>query len=212
MNYQEYCKTIKGVVIPKTLVFDIGYLWFHHDRLPLKLISLGNTSTPVINVPSRALNSYGKMVSVTDISKNAFAGNGFLTDIIIPSSIWSLPEEAFSGCTHLKNITIPKTIKRIPAKTFDGCSNLENVYYEGSLEDWENMDIAFERYEIDFGGNIPGTPIRVITDERIVYIPGNDALRKATIHFNCDLKQLETEYRDDNNNYNKNAEYKIYPE
>ena len=74
------------------------------------------------------------------------------------------------------------------------------------------MDIAFERYEIDFGGNIPGTPIRVITDERIVYIPGNDALRKATIHFNCDLIQLETEYRDDNNNHNKNAEYIIYPE
>ena len=69
MNYQEYCETIKGVVIPKTLVFDIGYLWFHHDRLPLKLVSLGNTSTPVINVPSRVLNSYGKMVPVTDISK-----------------------------------------------------------------------------------------------------------------------------------------------
>ncbi len=212
MNYHVFYETVKNVEIPKTLVLDTAYFWFHREHLPLKLVSLGAASNPVVKVPSTGLNSYVNIVPIRYISKKVFAGNRLITDIILPPSILECPEEAFSGCTNLKNITIPKTIKRILTKTFDGCTNLENVYYEGSREEWESIDIEYERVEIDFGGNLPGTPVRSVIDERRVPIPGNEALRKATVHFNCDLKLFEDEDTDDINNQNKTGMYEICQE
>ncbi|MCR5627721.1 MAG: hypothetical protein K6F99_10405 [Lachnospiraceae bacterium] len=58
------------------------------------------------------------------------------------------------------------------------------------MEDWKTIDIVTEKHEIDFGDFIPGSPVSEIEDERLVHIPGNDALYRATIHFCCDPDRL----------------------
>ena len=188
MNFYDYYETIKGTVIPETLEFDSAVMCLHRSRLPLRLASLGGCNSIVIRVPQFARNSYGSIVPVTKIKAGAFSNNKNVTDILLPSNISEIPKGAFTGCKNLKNITLPKSIKRIEEKTFEGCTSLENVYYEGTREEWNQIDIVCEKYEIDFGDVIPGSPVQEILDERKVFIPGNEALRTATIHFNCDFR------------------------
>lgn len=71
-------------------------------------------------------------VTITDIEKNAFRYNTKLEEIVFPESITNVEENAF-----------------------DCCTNLREVYYEGTLEEWQAITIAY----------------------------GNDYLRWATIHY-----------------------------
>ena len=71
-----------------------------------------------------------------------------LTDAIIPSEFKDLQisvigEGLFRGCFDLKNVLIPKTIKLIEKDAFS-CISIENVYYDGTIEDW--MNINFNGY------------------------------------------------------------------
>ncbi len=187
MTYSEYCTAMKEEEIPEELEFVQAILWLHPYKLPLGLYSLGNSSRRIIKVPRIAVNRYGNTVPVIYIAKDTFAGNGTVTDIILPSSIERLPKGAFAGCSGLRNITIPTRARFIAEKTFDGCISLENVYYEGTEEEWDMITVIHERHEIDFGECIPGTPVQETIAERRIHIPGNDALFSANIHFKCDL-------------------------
>ena len=189
MNYKEYCESVKDVEVPDCLVFSRAVMWVHPEVLPLELVSIGEKELSTVKVPGTIINRSGRIVPVTAIAKDAFAGNKNITDIILPSGIERFPQGAFAGCSNLKNITIPKRIKHIKEKTFAGCVNLENVYYEGTQEEWDAMEIVHEKHEIEFGDVIPGTPVRLIIAERRVFIPGNEALLTANIHFRCDLTE-----------------------
>ena len=119
MNYNEYCKFLKGIEISDSLEFCQAIMWLHPEKLPLGLVSIGNSGLSIIKVPEKATNRFGRTVPVICIAKEAFSGNKTVTDIILPPSIERLPAEAFSGCSSLKNITIPRRIKTIKEKTFD---------------------------------------------------------------------------------------------
>ena len=192
MDYREYCESVRDVapLRDKELYFD-AIMWPHRARLPLRLISIGDKDLSVGKVPERIKNKYGNIVPVVGISGSAFAGNEKITDILLPSCIENLPAGAFAGCRNLKNITIPKNIPVILEKTFEECVGLENVFYEGTIEEWRKLKIVHEKHEIEFGNCIPGTPVHQVLSERLVHIPGNDALFSATIHFRCELEKTE---------------------
>ena len=189
MNYKEYCESIKNVEIPDTLQFCQAIMWFHEEVLPLGLVSIGKSDLSIIKVPEKEKNRFGRVVPVIAFAKDVFSGNKKITDIILPSGIYRFPQGAFSGCTGLKNITIPKKVKYIREKTFEGCRGLENVYYEGTPDEWRKIKIVHEKHEIEFGDIIPGTPVHSVKAERILFIPGNEALLTTNIHFHCDLKE-----------------------
>ena len=44
--------------------------------------------------------------------------------------------------TNFVNITIPKSLKTIGVDCFKGCNELKNIYYEGTEEEFENIEIA----------------------------------------------------------------------
>ena len=188
MNYRDYYESIKEIEISKTRQYYFGVRRNLHRRYPFGLVSSGGCSDKVIRVPHFVGCINDSLIPVTAVSPFAFSGNKTITDIILPSNIREISKGAFSGCKSLRNITLPKSIKRIEEKTFEGCASLENVYYEGSPEEWDQISILYEKYEIDFGELIPGTPVQKKLDERRVFIPGNEALKKATIHFNCDFQ------------------------
>ena len=85
---------------------------------------------------------------------------------------------------------LPKAVKIIRERTFVNCESLENVYYEGTPEEWSQIQIMHHKHEVTFGEPIPGTPINRIVSERMVHIPGNDALLTANIHFNCSYEGI----------------------
>ena len=192
MNYKEYYETIKDVEVSDKLVFNLAILWLHPEKLPVGLVSVGDGDLKIVKVPERVKNKYGRFVPLVAVARDAFAGNTTVTDIILPRSVTSLPEGAFAGCRNLRNIVIPKSIKKFRKKTFDGCVNLKNVFYEGTPEEWDEIEIVHRKHEIEFGDCIPGTPVHTILAERRVFIPGNEALLTADLHFHCDLGETVT--------------------
>lgn len=191
MNFIEFKEKIKDKPYSENIKFDQAIMWVHPEILPLGVVSIGEDDGGVIKIPSIAKNSFGKEVYVIAISKNAFAGHDKITDIVLPATIEKIPQGAFAGCSSLKRITIPKNIKSIREGTFDGCANLEDIYFEGTREEWETINIIYQRHEIEFGPLIPGTPIQEIKSEQLVHVPGNDAVLKCNIHFHCSLSDLE---------------------
>ncbi len=75
-----------------------------------------------------------------------------ITDITVKDGVTSIG--AFNRCTSLKKVTIPLSVKNITWRTFVDIDGL-NIYYNGTKEDWNGIDISF----------------------------GNSAIEKAVIHF-----------------------------
>ena len=94
--------------------------------------------------------------SVTSIGSGAFNGCKSLTSIAIPNSVTSIGGDAFRSCTSLTSITIPDSVTSIGWNAFYGCTSLTDVYYSGTQEQWNRIDIG-------------------------IY---NSALTSATIHYN----------------------------
>ena len=95
------------------------------------------------------------MPGVKNIGYSAFEGCSSLTSVTIPEGVTSIGGYAFSGCSSLTSVTIPESVTSIGDDVFYDCSNLKDVYYSGTKEQWEAIDI----YE------------------------GNDPLHNTTIHY-----------------------------
>ena len=78
--------------------------------------------------------------SVTSIGDHSFFGCENLKDVYISNGTNSINKDAFAGCKGLKSIRIPKTLKSIGTDAFFYCNNMA-VYYEGSEEEWKNIEI-----------------------------------------------------------------------
>jgi hypothetical protein len=94
--------------------------------------------------------------SVTGIGDNAFSDCSDLTSITIPAGVTVIGDWAFSYCGGLKSITIPDSVTSIGDYAFYDCASLTDVYFTGSEEEWNAIDIG----------------------------EANDCLTNATIHYN----------------------------
>lgn len=191
MNYTEYRCVIEDTPYTDSIKYKQAVFWVHSEHLPLGVVSVGENVSGIVKIPDHIVNKAGCSVPVIAVNKNAFAGHDCITDIVLPSGLERIPGGAFSGCSGLRRITIPRKVKSIQEGAFAGCDNLEDVYYEGTREEWKNVNIVHQKHEIEFGEFIPGTPVQSIKAERLVHIPGNDALLKANIHFHCSLSVSE---------------------
>ncbi len=86
-----------------------------------------------------------------------------LEEIVIPDGTVYIStyndESAFAGCESLKKITIPKSLTSVPDSVFYCCDSVTDIYYEGSEEDWKNVNIGDD----------------------------NGSLKKAKVHYNSKL-------------------------
>lgn len=83
-----------------------------------------------------------------------FCKNPQLTNFIVPSTVKIIESLCFSD-TGLKEITIPKSVKIIQDNVFRDCNNLEAVYYDGTIEDYLNINFIGEYSNpIDLGARL----------------------------------------------------------
>ena len=115
----------------------------------------GCTSLTSITIPD----------SVTNISYQAFSGCSSLTSIALPSKITRIAYRTFEDCTSLEAIEIPMSVTNIDSYAFDNCISLTDVYFTGTQEQWNNIEIA----------------------------EGNEYLTNATIHFNSFMPEINAE-------------------
>ena len=79
--------------------------------------------------------------SVTAIGAHAFSCASSLTSATLSSSMTNISEYTFYNCTALTSVTIPDSITAIGSHAFDDCESLTDVYYTGTQEQWEAVDI-----------------------------------------------------------------------
>ena len=128
----------------------------------------------------------GKSVTTEAVVESDFSQNtGSITDIIIPSSVTAIHQGAFADCRSLERITIPRAVKKIEQGTFENCIALTDIYYEGSPEEWKEVEIVHFRREVEFGSLKAGSAVQDKTAERYIHIPGNEPIFSANIHFCC---------------------------
>lgn len=115
-----YCYNMKNIIISGD-VKKIGECAFFECR-----------SMDEINIPD----------SVSEIGQEAFFHCINLNSISLPDNMTQITRLTFIHCYNLEKVIMPKNIKKIGDGAFDKCDSLTDVYYGGSEENWNNIDIS----------------------------------------------------------------------
>ena len=129
--------------------------------------------------------------SVKYIGERAFCGTK-IKDITLPKTLVEIGPEAFYGCEELNNIEIPEGIKRIETNTFWACGNLNSVTIpssveyigSGAFETWYGLEQVYYN-----GSENKWNKIEIIN-----WNNHNDDLLNATIYFLGEDEPDEPEY------------------
>ena len=127
-NAFGHCNSLVNIVIPES-VTSIGYSAF-------------SSCSGLINITIPN--------SVTSIGQYAFSNCSSLANITIPESITSIGNGAFYNCSSLTSVTIPESVTSIGQNAFYNCSSLINITYNGTKEQWNNIDERMLNGKVDW--------------------------------------------------------------
>ena len=113
------CRALTNIVIPNG-VTSIGAEAFYFT-------SLGSVVIPD---------------SVTSIGGFAFGDCGGLDSVTIGKNVTTIVEWTFARCISLEKVVISSNLTTIKYCAFDECSALKDVYYRGTEDQWNAMDIT----------------------------------------------------------------------
>lgn len=97
---------------------------------------LGNYTNKNVIIPNKV-----NEIEVTSIGNNAFKDNIEIISVNIPDTVTNIGEYSFSGCSGLRTLTIGKMVNKIDKFAFSGNLGLKTVCYNGTVEDWCNINI-----------------------------------------------------------------------
>ncbi|MCI9676091.1 MAG: leucine-rich repeat domain-containing protein, partial [Lachnospiraceae bacterium] len=80
--------------------------------------------------------------SVTEIGDHAFSSCTGLTSVAISENVTAIGISTFYGCSSLTSVEIPGSLTRIGDFAFSSCSSLADIYYCGSQEQWDKIEIS----------------------------------------------------------------------
>ena len=163
----SFCRNFENLVnvfVADTV--DIIYSWAFAHCSALESISLPNNMTEMhsyVFANCTALRSITIPFGITSLEESAFAYCFALQNVFLPKSIKqieisfndctslesvTIPEGVtelmgvFTGCTGLKSVIIPKSVTLIDEWTFLDVDSLEAIYYTGTKEEWDSIDIS----------------------------------------------------------------------
>ena len=137
------CESLVNIRIPDS-VTSIGSGAFSgcsslsSVNIPEGVTSIGNSafsdccSLITINIPD----------SVTSIGGSTFYNCSSLKSVDIPDGVTNILDYAFYGCSSLTGLNIPSSVANIGYSAFDGCTSLQDVYYPGTEEQWQKIEIS----------------------------------------------------------------------
>ena len=160
-----YCENLESVDLGNSIT-EISDAMFM-NLTSLKSVNLGSRVESIANdafygcsaltnitipngVVSIGMSAFGQCSSLTNIEipdsvssmgSAAFVNCTSLETVIIGSGINIIDEQVFGGCSSLKSVVINKNLKSIGYAAFGGCQNLTNVYFTGTQDEWNSIEI-----------------------------------------------------------------------
>ena len=110
----------------------------------LREVKLGEN---VISIGNGAFENCEALVRVNLPDSLLKIGNGafnlciYLNDIHIGGSVTEIGESAFNECQRLKVVTLPASVKKIGVNAFENCFSLLLVFYKGTEEEFNSVEI-----------------------------------------------------------------------
>ncbi len=128
----QNCSNLVSVTLPNTIK-EIGVDVFS-GCISLKKVSLPNS------MPGPWLFS--------GIGHSAFTSCSSLETISIPDGIESIRYATFLDCISLNNIRIPESVTEIEHDAFSGCKSLTDIYFSGTKDQWNSIEIDEEGNQV----------------------------------------------------------------
>ena len=97
----------------------------------------------------KSLKSVELSKNLTIIGDKAFQYCENLEKVILYENVTTLKYQSFYDCFNLKSINIPKKVTFIGEGVFRNCNSLADVYYEGSEEEWNEIEIGENNTGLD---------------------------------------------------------------
>ena len=138
------CNEIKTITIPGSVKTIGNYAFAYCNNLleinlPYGVESIGIEAFSYC----RKLASVKMANSVTTIGHSAFIYCSSLKELVLSERLTRIESKVFSFCSSLPSITIPRSVIFIGDNAFDSCFSLDDVYYKGSKQQWNNIQIGF---------------------------------------------------------------------
>ena len=138
----QKCINLKNVVIPNNVTYIGSYAFYECTSLeeidwPQSLSWIGEYAFyNCINLKAIELHE-----NLSIILWSAFARCSSLTTVNVPDKVTYIDVAVFSRCTNLVSIEMSENIDLIDESAFYMCNNLTEVYYAGTEEQWEVINI-----------------------------------------------------------------------
>ena len=85
--------------------------------------------------------------SVDGIGYKAFSGCYRLESVVLGSGISQIGSSVFEDCVSLKRIVLSENIRQISGGAFANCLSLSEIFYHGTWQAWEEVDISADNAE-----------------------------------------------------------------
>ena len=84
---------------------------------------------------------------VIEIGENAFAGNGYIKSVKIPSTVKTIGDQAFYNCSVLSEVEFGKNVEDIGECAFYGCVRLKEIELPKKMRTIESGTFSFSGLE-----------------------------------------------------------------
>ena len=82
-----------------------------------------------------------ELPEITEIAAYTFTRCYSLKSIALPESVTSIGINAFYECYNLRTIIFGKDVKSFYGKSFGGCDKLDCIFYTGTQQQWEQIEV-----------------------------------------------------------------------
>ncbi|MDE7312613.1 MAG: leucine-rich repeat protein [Eubacterium sp.] len=149
----QSCDKLKGITVPDGVTkIGIAAFWKCTEVIDVTL------PDSVTEIGSKAFSGCENLIkihipdSIEVLQGSTFQFCKSLTEIIIPDGVTRIDSTVFVACENLRSIVIPSSVIRIANTAFRFGDmwpiNLKDVYYSGTKEEWEQIEVPGEKESV----------------------------------------------------------------